>query len=161
MTFIKGQKAWNKGKKNWWKNPAAFKKGMIPWNKGKKMSDNTRKRMSKARIGKTPWNKGKSGVMKSMDKHPQWNGGKSLSTQGYITQRVSPNKTLLQHRIVMEKYLRRKLEKKEYIHHKNGIKTDNRVENLELMTDKMHGFIHNSPHIAIKQTTCEAIVEIT
>lgn len=35
-------------------------RGAIPWNKGKTgVSDKTRKRMSRARMGKTPWNKGR------------------------------------------------------------------------------------------------------
>lgn len=47
-----------------------------------------------------------------------------------------------QHRIVMEEYLGRRLDSSEHIHHLDGDKTNNSIENLELILACEHGREH-------------------
>lgn len=56
---------------------------------------------------------------------------------GYVWVRVDGGKRwILEHRWVMEQSIGRPLYEDETVHHKNGVKTDNRIENLELWSSR-------------------------
>lgn len=83
--------------------------------------------------------------------HPQWKtDGRTVSQEGYVLVQAhghpaarSNGDYVLEHRIVMEKHLGRYLESHETIHHVNGDRADNRIENLQLRTGRHGKGVHH------------------
>lgn len=81
------------------------------------------------------YRRGHGGRLRFAEDTSRWKGGVIVTGEGYVKRRVTRDgerRYVLDHRLVMEEMLGRRLEPSEQVHHINGNKQDNRPENLEL-----------------------------
>lgn len=84
-----------------------------------------------------------AGGLRGVDSY-SWRGGRFYHQHGYVIRTLERNDPFLcmadknnqlpEHRLIMARQLNRPLAKSEIVHHKNDIKDDNRIENLELLS---------------------------
>jgi hypothetical protein len=72
--------------------------------------------------------------------------GRFVRSDGYVAVRVDSS-FQLEHRVIMEAHLGRRLEAWENVHHKNEDRADNRLENLEVMTVGAHASHHHKGRV--------------
>ncbi len=73
------------------------------------------------------------------NKHPRWKCGKVLTKEGYVRLRYLGNRHYVyEHICVWEKTHNQKVPEGHIIHHLNGIRNDNRPENLVAVTRRDH-----------------------
>lgn len=90
------------------------------------------------------------GKSREGEKCCNWHGGRKNNKKGYVLilkkrhSLADANGYVLEHRYIMCEHLGRILKADEVIHHINGIKTDNRVENLRVMSNSEHTILHHT-----------------
>lgn len=97
------------------------------------------------------------GVAYRGEGNPKWRGGRTTSGTGYVYTYAPdhPNATeagyVMEHRLVIEAAIGRHLEPHEEVHHRNHVRDDNRLENLQLTSGVAE---HRSIHSGRSDVPC-------
>lgn len=121
-----------------------IKNGIYP-RKGENISDITRKRLAIASTGRTFTMSDNQKKKLSKIAKKRWKGkakGKTLKPSGYIEITTGRHKFKTEHRVVIEKHLKRKLKKNEVVHHIDGNRQNNNIDNLIVMDSIDHNRLH-------------------
>lgn len=117
------------------------------------LTENQRKAISESNKRRPSPQKGKhlseEVIRKIAESHKLKGAGhKKVRKDGYIAlyfpnhPRSSKDGYIMEHVFIMENFIGRPLRNDEVVHHKNHIRNDNRIENLQLMTFKEHAALH-------------------
>lgn len=88
-----------------------------------------------------------------------WQGGVGRHNRGYIRVYQGPEQERgFEHRLMAERMLGRRLRRSEVVHHRNGVRADNRPENLEILTRSQHIAFHHALRTAEIDTKIETLI---
>lgn len=74
---------------------------------------------------------------------PNWKGGRLIDGDGYvIIYSGKKQKHVPEHRLLMERWIGRKLRSNEVVHHKDRNTKNNELSNLQLLTNSEHMQLH-------------------